>query len=98
DQRPAGEPAAGGGVGAPVVAAADEAGVDLLELIGHARPLKSRPQRVGACAQALAELGLAQEALELGGQGLRVTGLEYESAASFREQLLVSRQARGYQD
>ena len=78
DQRALLQPARELRVVAAVVAAGDEAAVQVLELVGG---LRSRSRGCAAVAQALAQGGLGDQAAELGGEGLAVVGLEEQAAA-----------------
>ena len=73
---------------------ADEARVDLLELVGDARPRQALAQRRGLAHEARAQRGLVDEPLQLGGERVDVARLEQQAVVADAERLLVDRQAR----
>ena len=82
------------GVAAPVVPAAGDARVDVLEVVGDRAP---RPRR-GRRAQPLAQRRVGDEVREPGGQRVGVADLEHDAALAVARDLLVDRQAADERD
>ena len=81
------------------VAAGDDAGVDVLEVVGDARPrqpARERARRRPRSRSRSARVG--DEPLELGGQRLDVARLEQQAVGALAERLLVDGQARRERD
>ena len=72
-----------------VVAAGHQLRVDVLVLVRDAAPGELGAQRRTRRAQALAQLGFTDEALELRGEHVDVTGFEQQARARLVEQFLV---------
>ena len=64
---------------ADVVPAGGQAGVDLLELVGHARPAELRAQGRRALAEPSPQLRVGDQAVEVGGERLGIAGLEHRA-------------------
>ena len=95
DQPPARQRGAQAVVGPGVVAAGDEARVDLLELAGHTRPGKGVVQLANLRAAALAQLGFGDQTRQLGGKRLHLARLEGEAVTPLGEQFHVDAQPGG---
>ena len=83
DLPSSGDPPAQLGLAVRVVAARREARVDLLDLVGHRRPVADRAARLAR--QLAAQRGARHQPLELAGERDRVPGLEQQAALAVAE-------------